>query len=577
MQSAIGESIRQLRRQQGLTQTELGGEHFSKSYVSAVERGKIAPSSKALRFFAEQLGQPNDYLTATVQEAEYASTSSPFYTASSVDISRVQGEMFAILNVLLEETTDKEFPYPDTLPHLPEEIISLFPKENQARYFFYQGRVAQKQLDSLAALHALEQALSLSPPHYQPAILDEIGMNYYRSHSYQTALEYHKRALHMLQEYSAHTPTLLMLGIELHCGNAYRMLGAYKQALAHFEQAQQHQTVLSDLRTAIQLYTGLGYCTYAYMYQNATSLSSAAPPTIETLDRAFQRAISFLLQSRVLCQVSGNRVMETTVRLLHAMILLDLSTKRRQAAQQKAHITHEPLMTNCSNLLEEAAEQCRQVFMYWQEPLFDNNEPTSEITTALYTGLAYQIRVLTQRATLARLGTYDDTAQRERLQAAQLCQQVLDAFSERAILWQLLQDVLQPPVMTLSSYGQSLPHLRTDSTQEHMIASPLSQVEVYAAIGELCEELGQAARDENYAHDCYTRADYFFQMAMQIARSLRVEQNHDAGELLRRYQRNVGILEERIQVASFMAEETNKILLDILKEGLLHLQQPSLF
>src|SRR6266571_3544517 len=55
----IGESIRQLRRQRNLTQSELGGERYSKSYVSALERDKITPSFQALQFFAEQLGQSN--------------------------------------------------------------------------------------------------------------------------------------------------------------------------------------------------------------------------------------------------------------------------------------------------------------------------------------------------------------------------------------------------------------------------------------------------------------------------------------------------------------------------------------
>ena len=63
MQQTIGEFIRQTRRQQNITQTELGGPRFSKSYVSAVERNKITASSEALTFFAEQLRQPRDYFT----------------------------------------------------------------------------------------------------------------------------------------------------------------------------------------------------------------------------------------------------------------------------------------------------------------------------------------------------------------------------------------------------------------------------------------------------------------------------------------------------------------------------------
>ena len=71
MQQPIGDFIRQIRRQHNLTQSELGGTRFSKSYVSAVERNKIASSPEALRFFAEQLDQPDDYFTSLVQQVDH--------------------------------------------------------------------------------------------------------------------------------------------------------------------------------------------------------------------------------------------------------------------------------------------------------------------------------------------------------------------------------------------------------------------------------------------------------------------------------------------------------------------------
>src|SRR5579884_2650817 len=70
MQPASGELIRQIRRQYNLTQTELGGERFSKSYVSAVERNKIVPSPQALQYFSERLGKPDDYFANLFQQSE---------------------------------------------------------------------------------------------------------------------------------------------------------------------------------------------------------------------------------------------------------------------------------------------------------------------------------------------------------------------------------------------------------------------------------------------------------------------------------------------------------------------------
>ena len=54
--SAVGERVRARRIETGLTQAELGGERFSKEYVSQVELGKTRPSAAALEWFVQRLG-----------------------------------------------------------------------------------------------------------------------------------------------------------------------------------------------------------------------------------------------------------------------------------------------------------------------------------------------------------------------------------------------------------------------------------------------------------------------------------------------------------------------------------------
>lgn len=53
---SIGESIRRLRRAQGMTQSDLAGDLFSKSYISQLERGSVIPSLKAIYHLAKRLG-----------------------------------------------------------------------------------------------------------------------------------------------------------------------------------------------------------------------------------------------------------------------------------------------------------------------------------------------------------------------------------------------------------------------------------------------------------------------------------------------------------------------------------------
>src|SRR5436309_3500369 len=61
----LGPRLRQVRQQRGLSQEALAGNEFTKGYVSALERGAVRPSLKALEVFARRLDVPiSDFLLA---------------------------------------------------------------------------------------------------------------------------------------------------------------------------------------------------------------------------------------------------------------------------------------------------------------------------------------------------------------------------------------------------------------------------------------------------------------------------------------------------------------------------------
>jgi transcriptional regulator with XRE-family HTH domain len=55
-ESAVGERVRRLRHQLGLTQEDLAGADYSAAYVSTIETGRRKPSTAVLRYLAERLG-----------------------------------------------------------------------------------------------------------------------------------------------------------------------------------------------------------------------------------------------------------------------------------------------------------------------------------------------------------------------------------------------------------------------------------------------------------------------------------------------------------------------------------------
>src|SRR5437588_8303838 len=165
MQQPIGEFIRQVRRQHNLTQSELGGMRFSKSYVSAVERNKIASSPEALRFFAEQLGQPDDYFTSLVQQVDNIRQLSmpnvPGLLTSSD--TAYQDEALTLLDILLESTELHNLSARYDLPRLAPEVIAALPGHKQSRYYFLMGLVAKQKQDLIYVLDAFERAHALAP------------------------------------------------------------------------------------------------------------------------------------------------------------------------------------------------------------------------------------------------------------------------------------------------------------------------------------------------------------------------------------------------------------------------------
>jgi tetratricopeptide (TPR) repeat protein len=68
--TALGDRVRQLRVAQGMTQTELAGERFSKEYLSQIERGKTRPTGETLAWLASQLGVDRGFLETGVSSTE---------------------------------------------------------------------------------------------------------------------------------------------------------------------------------------------------------------------------------------------------------------------------------------------------------------------------------------------------------------------------------------------------------------------------------------------------------------------------------------------------------------------------
>ena len=571
MQPASGELIRQIRRQYNLTQTELGGERFSKSYVSAVERNKIVPSPQALQYFSERLGKPDDYFANLFQQSEnmkHLAMLAP--VAPENGERRVSGhEELTILDILLGETDAKSVMGWQQLQALPPQAVAALPPARQARYQFLLGREAQAEGNLPEALQAFERALALAPMEMQVPVLNELGQNYALAHNYQTALAYHLRAHQLwnqLKERPGDTANTQGFQAEFNCGRDYQALGMYHEACEHYEQARRYLSTEHDMKTAAALYYGLGYCVYGAIDQTLNA-PDGSDITAEEIEHEYQRASSFLMQSRTLSQVGGDRRAEAQTRLMQARVLLDLCERRRQLSR-KAEKQASFLLTNCSTLLTEAEEQCRQALLIGVDEV-EQAIPAAPglVDTIIYIACAYLVRAFVQHAAIARQGGYRDTAVRELINAAYICNEIINALARAEFPRTLARHI---DTLNLHVVQQGVSTTALTKTLEEDVAeqhSLFSIVEICLAAAETAGELGHSAGTEKHSVEWYDCADRWLESGLARARAVVQCGERDYGYLPRSYQRCLALLDERIAVDPEAAEQASRTQMLLLKKA----------
>jgi tetratricopeptide (TPR) repeat protein len=561
----VGELIRQLRRQCNMTQTELGASRYSKSYVSGVEKNTIRPSLTALQFFAEQLKQHSDYFTMLLENPEPGTAlEGPLEFGSHF----LQDDSYTLLSLLLQHTNPLSLQNLKGLPSLTPEMLTSLPPSKQCSYYLFEGLMALAKKEFESALKDLEHALPLASPQLQPLVLDALGQYYSFTGAPSIALHYHLRAIASLQHSDAqevkHT---LLFPIALHCGEDYRALGDYARACMMYEQARRCLGAEHEMKDAALVYMGLGYCTYALAYQETQFPQAAEVAQAGGMEQRFLQAISYIVQSRSLYQVSSNHEGEITTRLMQTMALLDFITRYRQLVSPTTLIGATFAASSLS-LLDSAQEQCRQILIRWDDE-FIQEESAAQPDSIIYIALGQLLKVYIQRATLARLRGQESTALSECISAAYLCQQILDALVQPTFLRKLVQEILaRQPVHSMPD-SPSLPHV-PDLHLEANTFNPrfAGLVEMYCSAGEVAEELSRTAVSSNYKHDCFSQADHCFNTAITLAQTIVLARERDPGYLIRNYQRYAFLLEERLAASPEDCEEISSIMATVLKEGL---------
>jgi tetratricopeptide (TPR) repeat protein len=231
----VGDNIHKVRTSLNMTQAQLASPEFSISYISAIERGKIRPSLKALSVLARRLDVPLTFLLegspAGADEARAVGFSATDNGDQRVDVDLLQA------SVLVQQ---QAFPQAEELlsPIQPDRIST----DQVYQLYLLRGQIHlgvgeyQEAVVDLRA--AVSQGEALNDSEYTERARNLLGRAYFLLYNYTLALENHLKC-HAAIEQAQITDPVFLLEVYSNLANDYFRLGDLEKAIPFYHQALQ--------------------------------------------------------------------------------------------------------------------------------------------------------------------------------------------------------------------------------------------------------------------------------------------------------------------------------------------------
>ncbi len=236
----LGERLRQLRVAAGMTQTDLAGDHFSKEYVSQIERGKTRPTRETILWLAERLGVDAGFLANGVSADE----------RGRVDAALARAD--ALLEARRNDEALQEF------ENVRAAVLATGLAELEARALSGEAMVRMRRGEVREAIELLERARALSESSAfsdveRADVLFRLGVARYKLNSIQTALGLFDEAL-KLAERSEIPSDHLRSNVLAWRSRCYRRRRDLEAAREDVERALELAESLNDKRTSADIY-----------------------------------------------------------------------------------------------------------------------------------------------------------------------------------------------------------------------------------------------------------------------------------------------------------------------------------
>ncbi len=230
----VGTNIREVRTKLGLTQAQLAAPEFSISYISAIERGKIRPSLKALSILAKRLDVPLTFLLEGSPAGAAEARAVGYSPADSgpdlrVDVDLLQADVLVQQKKYQEAAVLLAPLQPDRIT--TDQVYRLFLLRGQIHLGLHEYqeavvdlRAAVTQAEGLGDIESIERSRNL------------LGEAYFLLYNYTLAMENHVRCNTAIEQGHINDP-IFSLEVYNNLANDYFRLGDLEKAVTFYHKA----------------------------------------------------------------------------------------------------------------------------------------------------------------------------------------------------------------------------------------------------------------------------------------------------------------------------------------------------
>ncbi len=252
----VGTNIREVRTKLGLTQAQLASPEFSISYISAIERGKIRPSLKALSILAKRLDVPLTFLLEGSPSGAAEARAVGYSPADSGPDQRIDVDLLQA-NVLVQQQQYQQAAEL-LMPIQPERITT----DQVYRLFLLRGQIHlglheyQEAVVDLRA--AVTQGEGLNDIEYVERARNLLGKAYFLLYNYTLAMENHTRCNTAIENGQINDP-IFSLEVYNNLANDYFRHGDSEKAVVFYHKALETLEGMNrDSRSFAEKYMEIG-------------------------------------------------------------------------------------------------------------------------------------------------------------------------------------------------------------------------------------------------------------------------------------------------------------------------------